>query len=59
VLLAYGWMAGAGPVSPLLETGLVAGILGLWLVNLVFPALAGAALAIGGGVSLNARRAPA
>jgi hypothetical protein len=57
VLLAYGWIAAGVPVPPLVETGLVAGILGLWLVNLVLPALAGAALALGGGVSLNARRA--
>ncbi len=57
VLLAYGWIAAGVPVPPLVETGLVAGILGLWLVNLVLPALAGAALAVGGGVSLNARRA--
>jgi hypothetical protein len=56
VLLVSGWMTG-GTLPPYTEAGLVAGILGLWLVNLVFPALAGAALAIGGGVSLNLRRA--
>lgn len=57
VLLAHGWMAGGVAAPPLIETGLVAGILGLWLVNLVIPALAGAVLAVGGGVSFNVRRA--
>lgn len=56
VLLVAGWVT-AGDLTALMETGMVAGILGLWLINLVVPALAGAALAMTGSVPLNIRRA--
>lgn len=56
VLLASGWIT-PGNLPPMMETGLVAGVMGLWLINLVIPALAGGALALAGGVPLNLRRA--
>ncbi len=55
-LLVSGWIYGGG-TPPFIEAGLVAAILGLWLVNLVIPAMVGALLALGGGVSLNVGRA--